>query len=57
MFYSVSYLYQGDFFLSLVWDDKFKEDSYYLVLLKWSLASSKEEFGELGLKKAILPMF
>ncbi len=38
-------------------EEKFKEDAYYLALLKLALESSKEEFGEYELKKAIQPMF
>jgi len=41
------------------WDDeeRFKEHAYYLALLKLALESSKEEFGEYQLKKAVQPMF
>jgi len=38
-------------------EDKFKEDAYYLALLTLALESSKEEFGEYQLKKAVQPMF
>jgi len=38
-------------------EEKFKEDTYYLALLKLALESSKDEFGEYELKKAIQPMF
>ncbi len=38
-------------------EDKFKEDAYYLALLKLALESSKEEFGDYQLKKAVQPMF
>lgn len=38
-------------------DNKFKEDEYYLALLKLALENSKDEFGEYSLQKAIEPMF
>lgn len=38
-------------------EEQFKEDEYYLSLLKLALENSKEEFGEYELKKAIQPMF
>ena len=38
-------------------EGKFKEDEYYLSLLKLALENSKDEFGEFELKKAVQPMF
>ena len=41
------------------WFDEglFKEDAYYIALLKLALESSKGEFGEYELKKSIQPMY
>jgi len=38
-------------------EGQFKEDDYYLTLLKLALESSKNEFGEYQLKKSIQPMY
>lgn len=38
-------------------ENKFKEDGYYLALLELALESSKDEFGDYQLKKAVQPMF
>jgi hypothetical protein len=38
-------------------EEQFKEDNYYLALLKLALENTKSEFGEYELKKAIQPMY
>ncbi|PKG85896.1 hypothetical protein CXF85_03750 [Colwellia sp. 75C3] len=38
-------------------EGQFKEDAYYLALLKLALERSKEEFGEYQLKKSVQPMY
>jgi len=58
-FVTVSSVSQAKDTILYPWFDegKFKEDEYYLALLKLALENSKEEFGEYQLKKAIQPMF
>jgi hypothetical protein len=58
-FFSISSVVHAKDTIFYPWYDegKFKEDAYYLALLKLALENSKEEFGEYQLKKAIQPMF
>ena len=38
-------------------EEQFKEDGYYLALLKLALEGSKEQFGDYQLKKSVQPMY
>jgi hypothetical protein len=57
--FSVSYVSHAKEVIYYPWFDEgqFKEDAYYLALLKLALESSKEEFGDYELKKAVQPMY
>ncbi|PKI17074.1 transporter substrate-binding domain-containing protein [Colwellia sp. 12G3] len=58
-FVTVSSVSQAKDIIYYPWFDEgqFKEDAYYIALLKLALESSKEEFGEYQLQKAIQPMY
>jgi len=58
-FVTVSSMSQAKDIIYYPWFDEgqFKEDAYYLALLKLALESSKGEFGEYQLKKSVQPMY
>jgi hypothetical protein len=58
-FVTVSSMSQAKDMIYYPWFDEgqFKEDAYYLALLKLALESSKGEFGEYQLTKSVQPMY
>jgi len=58
-FFTVSSVSQAKDIIYYPWFDEgqFKEDAYYLALLKLALENSKSKFGEYQLKKSVQPMY